>query len=501
MFSISLPPMTKKYLFVSLLCLFSCASAHANFIFNANCVEAYKDILALRMNDARALIKKEKQTNPANGIVVLLENYIDYFSLLASENKNEYERLKDNRYIRVDALEENDKNSPWYLFSQAEIYLQWSFLKAKFGDYMSSGSDAKSANSLLKDNSKKYPDFLPNKKSLALVNIIFGNIPANFRWIAGMLGMKGNVQYGINQLVELKKQLPRSAYSFYDDEIIWFLCVTDINVLHSKNSYDTLIGYLTGMDNNSMLKVYLQGYVSSKTAHNDETIKYLEAAPKSGQYIAVPPIYYMLGCAKLNRMDGDTPAALARYVNEYKGTAFIKDAYLKIAYFYLLQNDSEKYEEYRKLARSRGNAIDGKDKIALREAIEPRPDIDLLKTRFYFDGGYYSKATAQLAGKDVNSFKLTRDKIQYYYYLGRINDKINKNADAVSYYQKAIALGKETSYYYAANAALMIGNIYEEVKDNAKAAVYYHQAIDMKAHDYQTDIDNDAKAGLKRIGQ
>ncbi|MEO6979421.1 MAG: tetratricopeptide repeat protein, partial [Mucilaginibacter sp.] len=72
---------------------------------------------------------------------------------------------------------------------------------------------------------------------------------------------------------------------------------------------------------------------------------------------------------------------------------------------------------------------------------------------------------------------------------------------AVSYYQKAIALGKETSYYYAANAALMIGNIYEEGKDNTKAAVYYHQAIDMKSHDYQTDIDNDAKAGLKRIGQ
>ncbi|MES2109201.1 MAG: tetratricopeptide repeat protein [Bacteroidota bacterium] len=493
--------MIKKYLLVFTFFLFSSLAARANFAYDATCIDAYKAILSLRMNEARQLIAKEKQLNPGNGIVVLLENYIDYFSILASESKSDYEKLKDKKDERISALEENDKNSPFYLFSQAEIYLQWSFLKAKFGDYMSSGSDAKSANSLLKDNSKKFPDFLPNKKSLALVNIIFGNIPANFKWIAGMLGMKGNAQYGINQLVELRKLLPKSAYGFYNDEIIWFLCVTDINVLHSKNSYDKLISYISEMDSDGMLKTYLLGYVSSKTGHNDETIKYLEAAPKSGQYLAVPPIYYMLGVAKLNRMDGDTPAALTRYVNEYKGTTFIKDAYLKLAYFYQLQNDPEKYEAYLKLVRSRGYATDGKDKIALREANEPKQDISLLKARFYFDGGYYSKAMAQFANKDESSFKLTRDKIQYYYYLGRINDKIEKNYEAVQNYQKAIALGKETSYYYAANAALMVGNIYEEIKENQKAANYYHQALDMKSHDYQTDIDNDAKAGLKRVGQ
>jgi tetratricopeptide (TPR) repeat protein len=172
-----------------------------------------------------------------------------------------------------------------------------------------------------------------------------------------------------------------------------------------------------------------------------------------------------------------------------------------LAYHYLLQNDLEKYEYYLKLVRSKGYAIDGKDKIALREANEAKPDIDLLKARFYFDGGYYNKAMAQLANKDVSSFKLIRDKVEYYYRLGRINDKVNKNNEAVLNYQKAIAIGKETSYYYAANAALLIGNIYEEIKENKKAANYYQQAVDMKNHDYQTDIDNDAKAGLKRIGQ
>ncbi|HVW96026.1 MAG TPA: hypothetical protein VHA56_08665 [Mucilaginibacter sp.] len=493
--------MLKKYLFFSLLFFLYGFNVKANFVYDATCIDAYKAILGFRMTEARQLIAKEKQLNPQNGITVLLENYIDYFSLLASENKNDYNRLKDNKSKRISALEDNDKGSPFYLFSQAEVYLQWSFLKAKFGDYMSSGSDAKSASNLLKDNNRKFPSFLPNRKSLALVNIIFGSIPASFKWIAGILGMRGNVQSGINQLRELKTQLPGSSYSFYDDEIIWFLCITDLTLEHGKSNYQQLIGYLDEMDSSSMLKVYLQGYVASKTAHNDETIKFLETAPRSPRYITVPAMDYMLGNAKLNRLDDDTPLYLNRYISEYHGTSYIKDAYLKLGYFYLLQNDSEKYDNYMKLARSRGYTIDGKDKIALREASEPRPDVSLLKARLFFDGGYYSKAMAQLANKDINDFRLTRDKIQYFYYLGRINDKINKNYEAVLNYQKTIALGKETSYYYAANAALMIGNIYEEIKENKKAAYYYNQALDMKSHDYQTDIDNDAKAALKRIGQ
>ena len=73
--------------------------------------------------------------------------------------------------------------------------------------------------------------------------------------------------------------------------------------------------------------------------------------------------------------------------------------------------------------------------------------------------------------------------------------------EALSSYQRAINTGKTTKYYYSANAALSAGRIFEEKKDYKKASDYYNQALDMKDHEYQNDIDNDAKAGLKRIGQ
>jgi len=493
--------MAKKHLLLFFIFLTCTLTVRANFNYDGNCIEAYKAIYSFRINEAKALIQKEKQQNPQNGIIILLENYIDYFSLLASESKSDYDKLKDNRSARVSALEDNEKNSPYYLFCQAEVYLQWGLLKGKFGDYFSSSMDMKKAAGLLRENAQKYPDFLPNQKSLGLINVIFGSIPPNLKTVTRFLGMTGNVQAGIKQLEDLRSQLPKTKYSFYKDEVILFLCNIDIDILRNKTNYTKLIAYLSGMENNSLLKAYLQGYVAAKTAHNDEVIAFLEAAPKSSQYIDVPGIYYLLGVAKLCRLDKDTPAYLLKYIKDYRGINYIKDAYLKLGYYYLLEGDAKKYDYYVKLVRSKGYTINERDQQALREANDSRPDTDLLKARFYFDGGYYNKALAEIKNKDANNLTLLRDKIELFYRLGRIYEKTRNLSEALENYQKAINLGKMASYHYAANAALGMGNIFEEKKDFNRAASYYNQAIDMTNHEYQTGIANEAKQGLKRINR
>jgi tetratricopeptide (TPR) repeat protein len=492
--------MAQRFLLPYILFLCWHLSAKANFNYDGNCVAAYKAILDLRMNDARALLQKEKRQDPQNGIITLLENYADYFAVMASESKADYERLKDNRSARVSALQDNDSNSPFYLYSQAQVFLQWSFLKAKFGDFVSSAFDAKKARSLLNENEEKYPGFTPDQISLALVNVIFGSVPASFQGITRFMGMSGNAQAGVKKLEELHNELTRSKFSFYNNEVIFYLCTSTINALHDLNDYHRLITWLSGMDTTSLLRAYLQGYVAAKTAHNDDVITFLEAAPKSADYIKVPAIDYMLGCARLNRQDSKLPTPLFDYIKEFKGVNYIKDAYLKIAYYYLLQNDEAKYDYYIKLVKTRGSATDEKDQQALWEANDAKPDADLVKARFYFDGGYYSKALVLLLSKSEDTFKLLRDKIQYYYYLGRIYDKTDKTSEAMLNYQRAINLGKSTEYYFAANAAVFMGKIYEDKKDFKRAGDYYNQALDMRDHQYQTDIDNDAKAGLKKAG-
>jgi len=487
-----------KLLFTLLFFSVCTSTVHANFNFNARCTEAYKDIFKLKLNDARLIIKEEKQRDPQNGITILLDNYVDYFDILMSENKPDYERLKDLRSDRVDALEANDKNSPYYLYSQAEIYLQWGILKAKFGDYFSSFMDIKKARSLIKDNIAKYPDFAPNQIDNALIDAILGVLPSNLKGIAKFLGMSGNTQTGIAQLDRLHAELGNTKYSIYTDEITFFLCYIEINLLHTNN-YNQLIAYVKQMEDNNALKDYLGGYVCAKNGHNDEAIQYLEIIQTGKQRLVLPAASYLLGNAKLCRMDSDASIYLLRYINEYRGSKYIKDTYLKLAYYYLLDNDISKYNYYLNLARTKGSVIDEKDKQALREANDSPVNIDLLKARLFYDGGYYPKTLALLNNKQQNDFKLPRDQIEYTYRIGRVYEKTGKFNEAIACYQKVISLGKSTPYYFAANAALGTANIYELKKDNDKAAYYYHVALDMKNHEYQNSTEYEAKQGLERI--
>lgn len=488
---------------VSLILLFLCCglTASANYNFDARCLQAYKAIFDFRLNDARALIQQEKQQYPQNGISTLLDNYIDYISLLTSDNKSDYDKLGSRRSERLNILEDNKDNSPYYLFARAEVYLQWGLIKAKYGDYMSSATDLKKARSLLQDNNKQFPDFLPNKKSLALIDVVFGAMPSNLKSIARFLGMQGNIQNGYSQLEKLRTQIQNTKYAFYKNEVIFFLCIMDIDVLHDKSNYAKLSLYLNDLDNQSILKTYLQGYVAAKTGHNDEAIASLLAIPKSGQYISLPIADYLIGCAKLCRMDADAADYLQKYVDEYKGVNYIKDSYLKMAYFDLLKNDDTRYNFYLRLVRTKGYTVDEKDQQALKEANDTRPDLDLLRARFYFDGGYYNKALTLLESKPEIDLKLLRDKTELYYRLGRIYQLLNKNTEAIAKYQKAINLGRSLTYYYAANAALNTGNIYENLKNYDQAALYYNMALGMKKHEYQSSIDTQAKEGLERLNR
>ena len=92
-----------------------------------------------------------------------------------------------------------------------------------------------------------------------------------------------------------------------------------------------------------------------------------------------------------------------------------------------------------------------------------------------------------------------KDKAEYHYRFGRINEDLGKEDTALTHYQNAITYGKNLKQYYAARAAVLIGKIYEKKKNYAKAKAAYTTAINLKDHDYKAGIENEAKQALKRI--
>jgi tetratricopeptide (TPR) repeat protein len=490
--------MFRRSLFIFLF--FISFSARANFDFNSNCINAYTNILNLRLSTARALIAAEKKNNPQNSVTILLDNYVDYFELITSESKKDFDRLKSNKSLRLSRLEREDKASPYYLYSIAVINLQWAMIRSNFQEYMTAAMEINRANNMLRDNIKKFPTFLPNHKDLGVINALLGSIPDGLKGTLGFFGIKGNTQTGIRTLENLVNILPKSPYSHFYDETVFYLAYIQIDIVKDTSAYNKIIRNTQLIDNASLLKTYIRGYTAMKTAHNSEAISVLSNRPSGNGYQSYPHLDYLLGLANMHRLDKSAAGYFNNYIKTYKGVNYTKDAYLNLAWLELLSGDEAGYNNYIALVKSQGYNYHDKDKQALKEANDPAPDVDLLKARLLYDGGYYEKALNVLDDKRTENFKNQRDKIEYSYRSGRIYDAIGKDDLAIKFYQNAIALGKNERYYFAANSALAIGQIYEKKKNYPLAKAFYNTAINMKNHDYESSIESKSKEGLKRLG-
>ena len=177
-------------------------TGEASFQFNKNIQDCYLHIIDLEFDQAKEILAKEQVINSYNGLILLQENYIDFLTVLIGEDQEYFKQKSRSKKERLDKLKMKDKSSPYYLYCQAEIHLQWAFSRLKFEDYLTAAYEIQRAYALLKKNKILFPNFEHNRKSLALIYTIVGSIPENYQWIVRLAGMEGNVAQGISDLYE-----------------------------------------------------------------------------------------------------------------------------------------------------------------------------------------------------------------------------------------------------------------------------------------------------------
>ena len=187
---------------------------------------------------------------------------------------------------------------------------------------------------------------------------------------------------------------------------------------------------------------------------------------------------------------------------EYKGENHIKSSFQKIAWVYLLKGDSVNYFHFINKADNLGASAVDADKQAQKEAQSGRaPNINLLRARLLFDGGYYKKAADEMNKISEANFKTTEEQTEYFYRTARIYDEWDKKDSAIILYNKAIEKGKDLPRYFAANSAFESGKIYEARGDKEKATQFYNLCLSFENHEYKNGLDQKAKAGLNRLSQ
>ncbi len=489
---------SKKYIhLLYLLIVVNYANAQKKqFVFTANCINAYNAFMSLKVQEGNAFLVKEITSNPNNALPVMLQNYSDFVTLTFNDNQALFTIQKKAKEKRLDYIEDADENSPYYLFAKAIIHFQWSVIRAKYKDYWNAAWEFRKANMLLKENEKKFPNFIYNKIYIGVQQSIIGTIPDGYKWLSSFLGLKGSVVQGINNLqycMQAKDNLQREETIFYYTYIKAYIENKPEEAIKNAESYK-----LNLTTNHLLCFMMANIYLNNKKPEKCELL--INNRIKNASYMNLPMFEYELGCAKLDRLDNECIPHFINYLNTFGGNFYKKDACLKIALSYYLQNNMSKAKEYIAKIKTIGNTETDADKYAATfNENNAWSNKELLKARILADGGYLKNALSIMQKIDKNMLKTTLENIEYEYRFARIYDELKENDKALIYYVSAMEKGKNDKSYFAARSSLQTAMIYEKKGNKVLAVQYYNAVLTFKNTEYKNSLDQKAKAALNRL--
>lgn len=496
--------MVRTALIVALLftSIFALAANKYHYTWTPQLKEAYQLATALRLAEAEKLLKTVEKEEPNNLLRHHVANYIDFFVIFLAEQETDFRRLEPNKDRRLAAVENGPTDSPNHQYVQANIYLQWAIARLKFGEYAGAFRDVNKAFKLLEANDAAFPGFLPNKKELGLLHAVVGTIPDQYKWGVELFSsLHGTIEQGQREIELVLAEAKQCSDFIYAEETMVFYAYLLLHLADDSKEAWELLQNTQLQPSKSLLATFVKANVAMRINKNDEAIRLLEARPKGSQYATFDYLDFMLGVAKLRRLDADAAVPLRRYVNHFKGKNFIKEAWQKLAWSALLIEQNEQgYRRAMAACLTEGNATVGGDKSALEEAENGAlPNKLLLKARLLYDGGYYTRAAAELKEFPLLASVTASENLEHYYRLGRIYQAMENTKEARRYYQRTIDLGADSKLYFACNAALQLGLMAEDAGKFAEAKTHFERCLSLKPNAYRNGLHQQAKAGLNRI--
>ena len=281
--------------------------ATPHFTFSDPVREAYHFTMSLQFEQAKILLAQARIQDPENRLIPFVENYVDFFIIFLDEEETTFHRLEKNKNRRLEEIEQGDKDSPYYLYTQAEIKLHWALARLKFKEYVTAVFEIKSAYKLLTKNQERFPDFIANQKSLGILHALIGTVPDNYRWGLKLLGgMDGTIAQGQKEIKVVLNYAENHDFIFEEETVVMYAFL----LLHLGNKQEAAWQTINraGLDTKANpLACFALANVAMHTGRNDEAIRLLENAPRGGDYYNFPYLDYMLGLAKLYRQDDIIP--------------------------------------------------------------------------------------------------------------------------------------------------------------------------------------------------
>lgn len=485
-------------LFLTLALLSHPAKADYQFRFTEKCSKAYQQIIGLRLKPAAQLLAEEKAADPNNLVPYFLENYIDFFVLFFNEDQKEYNQRIGHKAERLKLMKQGPSNSPFTVFCQSIIHMQWAAVESKFGNRWAAGWDFRDAYKHALSNEQKFPSFSPNWMITGPIQMVSATIPQSLKWLASLLGIQGDMPGGKQKLDRFLKSNDAWA-RFFQQEGVFYQCYLQFYLLNQPDDALAFIEQHRLDVVNNHLFTYMAANLNLNNKNSRKTQDIVLGRNQSAEYMATPVWDFELGYAKLYHLETDAIGHFQRFLKSFAGNYYVKDVWLKLGYAYLIAGNRPQYKYCMQQVRLKGTTVSDADKRALKEAkMQKEPNLVLLKARLLSDGGYPTEAMEILEGKTSRDFTDPTEQLEFMYRVGRIYDDLKQYDKALQAYDATIQTGRQRTEYFAARAALQAGLICEKRGQVSKAISYFKTCIEMEGHDYEESLEQRAKAGLAR---
>lgn len=467
--------------------------------FNTTCQQAYQEITRLKIDQGQVLIQKARQQNPDNLIPLVLESYIDFLVLFLNENPADYKIRYPRFGERIDALEEGSSNSPYYRFALSTVRIHKAAAAIRFGKLWEAGWDIRRAWILLKDNKKYFPRFMPDDLLYGTLQTMIGTVPKGYKWLAGILGMRGSVTEGLKTVQFFVNSNDASAKMFAHEAHFIYPYL----LFYMDNKKDEALAFIQ-QKKLDLINNHLHGWMAANLSLNHKQSQFTQQVVQnrnhSSEYLDIAIWDFEMGFVKMYQLKPEEAIPyFERFLQKFKGNFYVKDVYDKIRLCYYLLGNTAAAEKTRQLVLTKGATESDADKKALKDAkANYSPHLLLLKARWLNDGGYHREALALLHGKAETDFDKEEDRLEYVYRAARIYDDLGRENDAINAYLAAIRLGEFRKEYYGARAAVQLAQLYEARGQKLLAIQYYQRCLDMGDHEYKNSLDQRAKSGILR---
>lgn len=408
--------------------------------------------------------------------------YLKHYQLFLSELVlQDNDQTVDNDLFRQLSDDITQSHTQYSLLYLSEISLQRGIMQYVQDNKVAALRLFSKAYSYWQQSEKEYPDLIANLKLKGIFNLLIGNLPMPYADWVSWLGPEGDTQRGIEalQLYLLHQSLGTGARQ----EALLYMAFAWLKFSDDQQSVKNFIHQEISYDHPEFLQSLICR-CAFKIREPDLCSKWLAATHK----VQFAPLIYLQGKYATQKGLQVSPELFNRFLKLSNSESFMADALRYLSWYNLLKNDSAGFYKHQRAIANLQTYPTSEDRQAHYEnELDEIPDVNLLQARLFFDRGDDQKAIACLIEKKPQMLS-DKNKLEFYYRLGRCYQMQNRPFKAIEQYNSAISAGEYSTRYFAPYAALYAAKIYLQQGNLEKVNYYLSEASRLNNGEYKFSI-------------